>query len=301
MGLPDPRRFAAVGPMLALCAALASPAQAQAPQPELRQPANRLDAISSCYATLGRERPAAAPGKALFVLIDQTTLFDASLQGGVVEALRANLRPAQSFSIGTFSAYLGDRYTDLLLAGQLDAPLAPAERDDTGKAKLKAFDQCMQAQQRYARDLTGRTLRSAFGKASVKIARSDIFTSLHDFAQHAVRTSKARARVLLIASDMMEHSGISSFYASQKLRLIDPEVELQKLRTRKLVPDLAGVRVFVIGAGLLPGSGAGSDPAASYRDPARMQALERFWTMYFREARAELVEFGKPQLLQPVD
>ena len=84
------------------------------------------------------------------------------------------------------------------------------------------------------------------------------------------------------------------------MRKLDSAVELERVKSAGLIPDLKGVRVYVIGAGLLNTAGA-KNVAESYRDPQTMLALQNFWSGYFKAASAELVEFGKPQLLRPVE
>jgi hypothetical protein len=257
---------------------------------------NKLDAVASCYRAVSLPLPAAEETHAYFVLVDQTTLFDASLKQTISAATRTHMRVSTQFAIATFSAFLGDRYTDIVVAGRTDGVLSQAERDDTSKPKLHNLDLCMTHQLDYAKRISDAALTKSFGAASAELARSDILASLHDFATHVVHTSTAKSKTLLIASDMLENSSLSSFYSHRSVRKLDPQAELLKVREKGLVPDLTGVRVFVIGAGLL-------DPqsANTYRDPQTMLSLEGFWGLYFKEAHAELVEFGKPQLLGKVE
>jgi hypothetical protein len=256
---------------------------------------DRLDAVASCYRALALAPPAMEDSHAYFVLLDQTTLFDASLKQTITTATRTNTRSSTQFTIATFSAFLGDHYTDIVVAGRTEGPLSPAERDDTSKPKLRNLDLCMTHQIDYARRLSAAALEKSFGGASAEIARSDILASLYDFATHVVHPSTAKSKTLLLASDMLENSSLSSFYAYRRVRKLDPAAELDKVRQKNLLPDLTGVRIFVVGAGLL-------DPqsAATYRDPQTMLSLEGFWGAYFKAAHAQLVEFGKPQLLGPV-
>jgi hypothetical protein len=279
---------------LAVMAALAASGIARAQE----SPAfNRLDAVVSCYRALSLPAPPVSDSRAYFVLVDQTTIFDASLRQTISTATRTNLQWNTQFTIAAFSAYLGGRYADIAVAGRTDAPLSQDARDDTGKPKLRNLDQCMVRQIDFARRIADAALEKSFGAASTEIARSDILASLYDFGTHVVHSSGATSKTLLIASDMLENSSLSSFYARRAVRKLDPAAELRQVKEKGLIPDLTGVRVWVIGAGLLdPQSTAGG----AYRDPQTMQALETFWTEYFTEAHAQLVEFGKPQLLGAV-
>jgi len=256
---------------------------------------NRLDAVASCYRALSVSPPAVDDSHAFFVLLDQTTVFDASLKQTITTATRTNMRSSTQFTIATFSAFLGQHYTDIVVAGRTEGPLSQGERDDTSKPKLRHLDVCMTHQIDYARRLSEAALEKSFGGISPEIARSDIVASLYDFAMHVVHPSPAKSKTLLLASDMLENSSLSSFYSHRSVRRLDPAAELSKVREKNLIPDLTGVRIFVVGAGVL-------DPqsAATYRDPQTMLSLEGFWSAYFKEAHAQLVEFGKPQLLGQV-
>ena len=259
-------------------------------------PLNRLDAVASCYRALAVAPPAVEDTRAYFLLVDQTVVFDASLKQTIVTATRMNMRLSTQFTVATFSAFVGDHYTDIVVAGRTDGLLSQAERDDTSKPKLRNLDLCMSREIDYAKRVSEAALEKSFGGASAEIARSDILATLYDFATHVVHPSDAKAKTLVIASDMLENSSLSSFYSHRAVRKLDPQAELAKVRAQGLIPDLAGVRIFVVGAGLLDPQSAGT-----YRDPQTMLSLEGFWSAYFKEAHAQLVEFGKPQLLGQVE
>jgi hypothetical protein len=287
----------AVAILLASAVACGSTATSVATPTATPPPAsNRLDAVASCYRALSVSPPAIEDSHAYFVLLDQTTLFDTSLQQTITTATRTSVRTSTQFTIATFSAFLGDHYTDIVVAGRTERPLSQAERDDTSKPKLRNLDLCMTRQIDYARRISAAALEKSFGGASAEIARSDILASLYDFATHVVHPSPAKSKTLLMASDMLENSSLSSFYSHRTVRKLDPAAELDRVRQKGLIPDLTGVRIFVVGAGLLDPQSAGT-----YRDPQTMLSLEGFWSAYFKEAHAQLVEFGKPQLLGQVD
>jgi hypothetical protein len=114
-----------------------------------------------------------------------------------------------------------------------------------------------------------------------------------------VNKSTARNKVVLIVSDMLENSSVSSFYANkgQSVNRIDPVKEMKTAEENRLFGDFNGAKVYVIGAGLLPED---SKKGKSYRDPKTMQALSVFWKSYFDKSNAQLVELGQPALLNPV-
>jgi hypothetical protein len=138
-------------------------------------------------------------------------------------------------------------------------------------------------------------LREGFQGSSGEIAKSDVMASLKDIAGK-VRQSQAKEKVVLLVSDMLENSSITSFYTSQVVRKIDPAKELGLAQDNQLMADFADARVYVIGAGLLNDS----KNKTAYRDPKTMLALRSFWQSYFEKSHARLMEFGQPALLNPV-
>jgi len=253
-------------------------------------------ALSSCYdAKL--QAPSIAPTVELFVVIDQTTLLDDGLKQAVANQVRPFLVAGNHFSVLVFSAYTQGKYTQLLTSGQLDSPLPVAQRNDISKPILAKFDQCMSRQPAQAAQAVGAALRAGFEGTSGEIAKSDILASLKDISAK-VRQSPASEKVVLLVSDMLENSSVSSFYASQAVRKIDPAQELQLVTTHQFVADFGGARIYVIGAGLL--NGLDNKSKGQYRDPKTMQALASFWRSYFEKSRGQLVEFGEPALLNQI-
>jgi len=99
---------------------------------------------------------------------------------------------------------------------------------------------------------------------------------------------------VIIVSDMLENSSITSFYVGSRMRAIDPQAELLKIGNAGIKADFVGARVYVVGAGAISEKSA---DARSYRDPRAMLALEDFWRRWFSASHAEIVEFGKPMPL----
>jgi len=258
--------------------------------------AGQMDAVPTCYNDK-IPAPSITTETEIFIAIDQTTPFNDSLRQSVADNVRRFLKPNNAFSVTQFSAFTQGHYADVLVSGRLDENLAKSARDDISKPVLAKFDQCMTMQSKLATQLVGRAMKKAFGGSSRDIDKSDIFSSLKDISGK-VRQSKADRKVVLIASDMLENSSITSFYAKQAVRQIDPEKELKLAANNQMLADFGGVKVYVIGAGLLAEDA--NQPKGVYRSPQIMQSLSAFWKTWFQKSNAELVEFGQPALLNPV-
>jgi len=255
------------------------------------------DVVPSCYDHRLGVTPVQASTE-LFVLVDQTTVFDTTLQQQVADNIRPFMVADKAFSVLTFSAFAQGRYAQVLSAGTIEPGIAPAARDDISKPLLAKFDACQKRQPQFAMQAIGAALRAAFNGSSPDLAKSDVMASLKSISTR-VKKSTAREKVVLIASDMLENSSITSFYDGKgtAVRQIDVARELKLAGDNDMFGDFGGAKVYVVGAGLLS---ADAKKGNKYRDPKTMRALSGFWNSYFQKSQATLVELGQPALLNSI-
>lgn len=268
-------------------------------------------ATSACYAGISNDIPSCyaantikvAPPQTeieLFILVDQTTPLDASLQDSVRENAGRLITAGSAFVVGSFSSFGQGRYLEVLSAGTLEGPIASKVRDDVSVKTLKNFDQCMSSQVGFGRRAAADALNKVLAGSSLNLAKSDVMGSLKELSSR-VRQSKAKDKIVFLVSDMLENSGISSFYANKNVRAIDPMAELKKAQAGQVVGDFGGARVFVLGAGLVQENASGKNKDSGvYRDPKTMSLLREFWEKYFEMSNAKLADFGAPALISPV-
>ncbi len=254
--------------------------------------AGQRDMIASCYGMLKISAPKATLQREIFVVIDQTTPVDEPQRKALLQDVVTKLAPETAITVLTFSAFIGDRYADLSFSGMLDRIPTQDERDDIPKVKLKDLDRCLQAQQQFATTKVAEAITGGFGKPTDSIARSDILSTLKEISSNIIAASPARQKDVLLISDMLENSSITSFYAKNAVKTIDPKAELAKVGG---TGDFGGARIFVAGAGSIVT--AGKKQVETYRDPKTMDALEAFWSEYFTRSNATVVVFGKPSLM----
>jgi hypothetical protein len=255
-----------------------------------------LNAIPTCYTD---KIPAASlnADHEIFLVIDQTTLFDSTLKQLIADNIRPALIPGGSFTVVRFSAFTQGYYTDVLVTGQLEKAIPKSKRDDISKVALASFDRCMSQQPAKAAELVGGAMRSAFSGSSSEIAKSDILASLKDISGK-VKQSSAKKKIVIIASDMIENSGVTNFYSKKTVREIRPDVEIKLVESNHLFSDFGGAAIYVVGAGLLPEDV--NAPKGTYRSPQVMRSLLEFWSQYFSKSNAKLIEFGAPAILNQV-
>ncbi len=250
------------------------------------------DAVPSCYRAFPIGVAAPAPQSELFVFIDQTTPLPADIKAAVDDNVRRLVRPGTRFTIASFSAFSQGRATTVQASGAVETGVPAQRRGDVSVALLKKFDTCLAQQAPFAGRLAVATVDKAIAGASSNLAKSDVLASLSQLSAR-VAASRARSKTVVIVSDMIENSSITSFYARKKLRLINPQVELDKVAKAEVGGNFGGARVYVIGGALRPDSG--------YRAEPELKALERFWDGWFRGSQAKLVEFGRPNLVNPIN
>ena len=255
------------------------------------------DAIHTCYDKTIQPSHTALDSD-IVVAIDQTTLLDPHLKQSVADNIKPFLEANMGFTIITFSAFTQGHYTEVVTSGKLDAPLDINKRNDIPKLALAKFDQCFSHQSQEAAQIVGAALRNAYNGTSGEIAKSDVLASIKSIST-LVANSKARNKVVLIVSDLLENSSISSFYADKGLsvRKIDPQRELKLVEDNQLFGDFQGARLYVIGTGILAED---AKATKSYRDPIKMKALTDFWEIYFKKSKAQVIEIGQPALLNPI-
>lgn len=263
-------------------------------------PSVAASGIPSCYAANGMAAPAAPVDRALFVVIDQTTALDSKLISDLGRQLQALIVPGTSFQIFSFSAFSQGRYLQLLAEGTLEPPLKDQSvRDATAVKSLRTLDACLNSQFAYGTRMAANAVAEALRGASTGLAKSDVVGSLSTVSR-AVRETSGRVKTVLVVSDMLENSSITSFYARDRMRQIDPKAELDKVAQAGIPANFGGASVYVLGAGLVPEATSASRGAAGYRSTQSLAALRAFWAGYFASANAKLEEFGTPALLTPI-
>jgi hypothetical protein len=259
--------------------------------------ASELAAMHTCYSSKFPNPNPQSIDNELFVVVDQTTLFDTSLKQSIANNIRPFISPGNAITVIQFSAFTQGHYTNILTEIKIDGLLTQEQRNETSKPVLAKFDKCVSNQPAMASSIIGEALRSMFINSSNGIEKSDVEASLKDISSKVAR-SKARRKLVLIASDMLENSSISSFYSKQAVRRIDSVAEMNLVKQNSMLGDFANAEIYIIGAGLLAEDAAQSKGV--YRSPQVMNALKAFWSDWFTKSNARLVDFGQPALLNPI-
>ncbi len=189
-------------------------------------------AVPSCYE-LNKIPHEQSTNEALFVLIDETTPFGEPLKKQVVNNALKFATPGNRIVVAKFSAFLDGRYNEILFDFTLDTPMGDDERYNTNKNVLAKFDKCLKDQLGYVKKSVASAINGAFLKEGDSVAKSDIFYALQDFGKNSIAPTQAEKKTIILASDMLENSSITSFYAKGAPRKIDAKKELATLEKNR--------------------------------------------------------------------
>ncbi len=256
--------------------------------------AGALNDVPSCYAA-AKIQPADQRGysRLFYVLIDQTVTWNRDIESGIMDNLNLNLTPGTKFVIADFSAFSQGHYLQVLHTGIIEAPMPPSQIGNTPIDAAKLLNACLAEQRPYAVKMADDSAIAALSGSSGSLENSDILSTLHQLSA-AIAADPAPDKALFLASDGLENSAVASFYHHGAIRNIDPAHELARAEAAGLMANFGGAKIFVIGGALPP---PGQTP---YEGPELLKHLADFWTGYFQQSAATLVEFGEPVLLQPV-
>lgn len=249
--------------------------------------------VPSCYKALSITNPDTSTQKELFILVDQTTPLDKNMMMYTYKNMMHFIKNGYAVTIASFSANSNGKYTDVAYAGTLENLLADNAKHDIAKKVLRKYQGCMNGQYKYAKKKATKALVRILKGANKNLPHSDILKSLDDISKHIIKPSKASKKVVLLVSDMIEHSSITSFYSKGSLKKINTNTEIAKLKKSGHIANFGGASVYVIGAGTIGKKG--------YRDSSSLKMLTSFWESYFSTTNANLKAFGTPMLLEDVE
>jgi hypothetical protein len=247
--------------------------------------------IKSCYdfAKINPESSLTVESRHLFVAIDGTFTPDINIKQSVHKKVQMFLQPGDKITIITFSAYVKDFYTDVLFSGRLDTDIA--NRDEVSKKNLLVFDNCMNKQTQFVKNKVDTYIKNAFKPNDISVPKTEIISTLSQVIAPQIAAETEGRKLLLLVSDMVENSDLTSVYSNNTVKVIEPEQEIQKVEKMNMLADFLQADIYVIGAGWVPQASKG------FRGSQVMVPLKQFWQKYFELSNAQLKEFGQPMLM----
>ena len=252
------------------------------------------DDIISCYdyADVAEFKPDSY-SRDVVVMVDQTVNLDVNLKKTVHQQMGQLLTSGDRIRIVPFSANAQGRYTDVAFDGAFDTELSNDSRNAMNRIKLNKFDACMEKQKTLAIRLVHEKLKTSFHDSEQTYPKTELAGSLMSVSKSLFSDAGEQRKILILVSDMLENSDVSSFYARGSVRTIDPDAEFAKYASTIPSDALSSVDVFVIGGGYLNGGRA-------YSSQSALNSLRSFWEKIIAQAGGNLSDFGTPQLLTDI-
>ncbi len=222
----------------------------------------------------------------LYVLIDQTVGFDIELQKNVYQAVINFLQPGLTISIFNFSSNVNKQSIKRASRLWLDTKLTSLQGffADGDQDLLAA---CQDKQKAIVQRIIGVNLSKIFNDKTPTRTHSEVLYNLKIISD-AFRRDRIKRKYILLVSDMIENSHIASFYDKEILKRVNIKEELKAIKAKGYVNNFRGARVFIAGGGY-------------GQESPFIGNLEAFWRAYFNANKGKLIEFGKPQILNPIN
>ena len=254
--------------------------------------AGAANVIPNCYDLVDIEEASPPIKRGLLVVVDNTIELDQALQMESFEKIVRFMGEGDRVVVVSFSAYVNDQYMKVMADARLDRMLSSDAAFTVPKPKLKELRLCLAGQKRSLPRVVGTALEAIYANSSNDLPNTELAATLAKTSREILPTLEARETFLLIVSDMMEHSDITSFYKAGDIRTIDPEAEMRKVEESGVEPVYPGTVAYVIGAGY-----TGS---RKYRSAKVLRAIEDFWRLYMERAGGRLEAFGTPSMFEDI-
>lgn len=252
-------------------------------------PAFSADGIPSCYDLVNISGVEAEPiNRGLVVVIDNTIELDDNLKAEAYQKIINFIGEGDRVIIVSFSAFVQNQYTKIVTDARIDQMLSNDAAYTIPKPRLKELKLCIAGQKRSTPRVIGEALMSVFEKSSDNFPKTELVSTIANIGREVLPMLGAKETNLLIVSDMLEHSAISSFYKGGKVRSIDPKKELKIIDNTGIHASFPQTNVYILGAGYTK--------KKNYRSAKVMKSIEDFWRLFFERAGARLKSFGTPSL-----
>lgn len=222
----------------------------------------------------------------IFVIIDKSTPLPEVMQKNALINILALIKPETMVDIFTLSEHNKDGYLAFSGGYYFDSKLSEKDKNDFSSKAIQIYNQCLDVADAKTRaSLTADFYDAMQSRAAeYNITRSDLLYGLKNIAASAVAASPAQQKIVFILSDMLENSSYLSFYTFGQLASMGVGEALYVVSLNDLFADFGGTDVFVVGAGYSP-----YQPII--RNVRDKDALETFWSAYFRASNANLRRF----------
>lgn len=250
--------------------------------------------IPSCYDFAGLPTyKSSTPNRELFVLVDKTVHLDKNMKVNVHQQVQNFNKPGDKITLITFSAMAAGEYTNIPFTGYFESPLSPSVRDSVGRNQLQKLDSCLKSQVKAVNGAQLK-LKESFNDGEESYPKTELAGTIMSIGNDLISRSQSDRKIILLVSDMLENSETLTFYSKGHVNVPDAQQAYEKIANQGFRADFQGADLHILGAGYIHGG-------KNYSSYNSMKNLERFWRLVFKNANANIIQFGKPNLLKNID
>lgn len=245
----------------------------------------------SCYADIKYAQPMEPRAtRGLYILIDETVPLSKEMKAKVERLVKGWGKKGDMVKIARFSASYRGLYPELVFYQKIESEPDPAFLYNLHYRDKVFIKKCLEEQKEKFNKEFSMQFNAALKNLNPKIPKTELLGSLKQLSKKLVVPDEAVEKTVLLISDGMENSAVTSFYKNKTLKNIKPKATIAKLRRKGMMGFWKNAKVYMYGVGLMPDK-------KRYADPKLVQNLQHFWERYFIEGGAKSAEIGTPELL----
>jgi len=245
----------------------------------------------SCFAGIKYAQPMEQrASRGLYILVDETVPLSKEMKAKVEKLVGGWGKQGDMVKIARFSASYRGLYPELIFHQRIESAPDSAFLYNLHYRDKVFIKQCLEEQKEKFNKEFGMQVNAALRNLNPKIPKTELLGSLKQLSKKLVVPDEALEKTVLIISDGMENSAVTSFYKNKTLKNIKPKATIAKLRRSGMMGFWKNAKVYMYGVGLMPDK-------KRYANPKLVQNLKHFWERYFVEGGAKSAEIGTPELL----
>ena len=228
----------------------------------------------------------------VYLLIDESTYFNNKAKEDVFKKITPFIKDNTRINLFSFSEYSRTKANKNLGSFYIFSALTNNEEDDISRSKVKDLKECLSQSKIYAATEILKAINLNTRKQNESIDKSEILKNLKVYTKNNLRFSKAKRKVAIIMSDMIENSDYTTFYLNGKLKSLDIDKELKVVEKHRLLSAFNGAEVYIYGLGLVEINSDKSDA----RNAFVMDNLINFWDEYIIQSGGKPFGLDSPNM-----
>ncbi|WP_428023878.1 hypothetical protein [Arcobacter sp.] len=219
----------------------------------------------------------------VYLLIDKSTYFSQKDKKTVLEKITPFIKQNTKINVYSFTEYGKNSKNENFGSFYIYSDLTSSEEDDISRSKVNKLKHCLKEAKAFAYEGIKNGLEKGTRKKEDNVLKSEILRNLKIYSKNNIRYSKAKRKVVILMSDMLENSKHISFYKNGIVKLLDINKELAFVKKQNLLSAFNDSEVYVYGLGSIEVNSSKEDS----RDSDILDNLADFWDEYFVSSGAK--------------